>query len=131
MLWHIRSRPGGTITYEILPDQIHGTLLDVASDGKAMFQAADDAGSSAAEITGACGSATEVAAAFSAFWSPRDETAQRVSSLLFRKATAVAEASQAFITADGEMNTAAAAALSSLPADCIPGLPQGHGHLRE
>lgn len=115
----------------MLTEHIHGTLLDVAADGKAMLQAADDAGSSAAEITGTCGSATEVASAFSAFWSARDETAQRVSSLLFRKAAAVAEAAQAFITADGEMNAAAAAALSSLPAEYVPGLPRGHGRLRE
>ena len=119
------------MTYEILPDQIHGTLLDVSADGNAMRQAADDAASSAAEISGTFGSATDVGTAFNDFWSPRDETAQRVSSLLFRKATAVADAAQAFITADGEMNTTATSALSSLPADYAPALPRGYGRLTE
>lgn len=119
------------MTHEILPDQIHGTLLDVAADGNAMRQAANDTGTSAAEIAGACGSATDVGTAFNEFWSPRDETAQRVSSLLFRKATAVAEAAQAFITADGEMNATATAALSSLPADYAPALPRGYARLTE
>ncbi|MCQ1996482.1 DUF6507 family protein [Arthrobacter sp. zg-Y1171] len=119
------------MTYEILPDQIHGTLTAIAADGNAMHRAATDAGTSAAEIAGTFGAATEVASAFTAFWSPRDETAQRVSSLLFRKATAVAEAAQAFITADGEMATTATAALSSLPADYAPPLQRGHGRFLE
>ncbi len=119
------------MTYEMLPEQIHGTLLAIAADGNAMQRAASDAGEAAEQVAGTCGSATDVAAAFTAFWSERDETAQRVGSLLFRKARAVAQAAEAFITADGEMNSSASAALASLPAGYAPDLPRGHGRFLE
>ena len=107
------------MTYDVVPWQVHGTLLDVAADGDAMVRAAKDAGTSADVMAGGFGTATDVGAAFSAFWTARDETALRVGGLLFRKSTAVADAAQAFVEADGEMTATARNAVSSLPADFV------------
>ncbi|WP_312179043.1 DUF6507 family protein [Arthrobacter sp.] len=116
--------------YEIQPAAIHAVVVDVAADGQALHQAGAAAADTAGELAGSFGSADAVAGAFSSFWAPRQDVAQRISSLVFRKATALTEAAQAFVDADGEMSAAAKSALSTLPTAYLSAPPPQTGRLR-
>ena len=116
--------------YEIQPDVIHAAIVDVAADGQALLDAGTDAGNSADQLAGSLGSAEVVAGAFSQFWEPRRDVAQIVASLVFRKSSALADATAAFVEADGQMSTAARSALSKLPTDYSPAPPPRTGRLR-
>ena len=117
--------------YEIQPAAIHAVVVDVAADGQALQQAGTAAAETAGGLAAGFGSAAVVAGAFSSFWTPRQDVAQRISSLVFRKATALTEAAQAYIDADVEMTAAAQSALSTLPtAYAAPSPPPRTGRLR-
>ena len=116
--------------YEIQPAVIHAVVVDVAADGQALQQAGTAATETAGDLTGGFGSADVVAGAFSSFWAPRQDVAQRISSLVFRKTTALTEAAQALVDADGEMSAAAQSALSTLPTAYAPAAPPRTGRLR-
>lgn len=107
---------GSSVRYDMDPAGIHATLVDVAADGESLLQAAKDTRSSGDRVADKFGSAEVAATGFSSFWGDRDDVGERVASLLFRKADAVSTAAHAFTEADGEMTTAASAALSRLPA---------------
>lgn len=119
------ARPGasesaGTTGYSVQPSGIHATLVDVAADGQSLTQAAKDARTCGETVAGSFGTAAAVAAAFQTFWSGRDDVGERVASLLFRKADAVAAAAAAFVEADSDMAAAASSALARLPAHYAP-----------
>lgn len=116
--------------YEIQPDVIHAAIVDVAADGQALLDAGTDAGNSAEQLAGSFGSAETVAGAFSRFWEPRRNVASIVASLVFRKGSALAEASAAFVDADGQMSGAAESALAKLPTAYSPAPPPRTGRLR-
>ncbi|MBD8044235.1 hypothetical protein H9638_10500 [Arthrobacter sp. Sa2BUA2] len=116
--------------YEIQPAAIHAVVIDVAADGQALHQAGNAAADTAADLAGSFGSADVVAGAFASFWTPRQDVAQRISSLVFRKTTALTDVAQALIDADGEMSAAAQSALSTLPTAYAPAAPPRTGRLR-
>lgn len=113
----------GSSTFDVQPSGIHATLIDVAADGQSLAAAAKDTRVGGDRVAGLFGSADVVAAAFSTFWSGRDDVGERVASLVFRKADAVSTASQAFTEADATMDSEAAAALSQLSAAYRPPSP--------
>jgi uncharacterized protein YukE len=114
------SLPGGDVQYSMDPSGIHATLIDVAADGQSLTQAGKDARASGEKVADGFGTATVVAAAFRSFWSARDDVAERLASVLFRKADAVSTAAAAFADADDGMSSTASAALAKLPADYAP-----------
>ncbi|MER2135086.1 MAG: DUF6507 family protein [Arthrobacter sp.] len=117
--------------YEIQPGVIHTAIVDIAADGQALLDAGRDAGNSADQLAGSFGSAATVAGAFSTFWDPRRDVAQKVASLVFRKTSALADATAAFVGADGQMSAAAESALAKLPTTCSsPASPPRTGRLR-
>lgn len=116
--------------YEIQPGVIHAAIVDVAADGQALLDAGTDAGNSADQLAGSFGSAEAVAGAFVQFWDPRRDVAQIVASLVFRKSSALADATAAFVDADGQMSTAAKSALAKLPTAYYPAHPPRKGRLR-
>jgi len=124
------AHPGGSLQYEIQPAAIHAVVVDVAADGQALHQAGNATADTADDLAGSFGSADLVAVAFAEFWTPRRSVAQCVSSLVFRKATALTDAAQAFVDADGEMTAAAESALSTLPTAYAPAAPPRTGRLR-
>lgn len=121
---------GGIVEYSIQPGAIHAIVVDVAADGQALQQAGTDTSAIAEELAGSFGTAAAVAGAFEGFWSARREVAPRIASLLFRKTTAVADAAQAFIDADGEMTAAVRAATATLPTYYAPADRPRPGRLR-
>ncbi|MBF4993618.1 hypothetical protein ITX31_05780 [Arthrobacter gandavensis] len=116
--------------YEIQPGVIHAAIVDIAADGQALLAAGTDAGTSADQLAGSFGSAEVVAGAFSRFWEPRRDVARNISSLVFRKTTALADAAAAFVEADGQMSAAAQSALTKLPTEYSPVSPPQTGRLR-
>lgn len=112
--------PGGDVHYSMDPSGIHATLVDVAADGQSLTQAGKAARDSGETVAEGFGTATVVASAFRSFWSARDDVAERVASVLFRKADAVSTAAAAFAEADNGMSSAASAALAKLPANYAP-----------
>ncbi|WAP52350.1 hypothetical protein OL239_03450 [Arthrobacter sp. ATA002] len=100
--------------------EIHAALVDIAADGESLTRAAQAARACGETVAGSFGTATVVAAAFSSFWSGRDDVGERVGSLLFRKAGAVSTAASAFAAADSDMSATASAALVALPTDYAP-----------
>nr|WP_269438981.1 DUF6507 family protein [Arthrobacter caoxuetaonis] len=95
-----------------------------------MLDAGRDAEKSADQLAGSFGSAEAVAVAFSQFWDPRRDVARNVASLLFRKTSALADATAAFVEADGQMTAAAESALAKLPTAYSPASPPRTGRLR-
>ncbi len=116
--------------YQIQPDVIHAAIVDLAADGQALLDAGRDAGTSADQLAGSFGSAEAVAGAFSQFWEPRRDVARNVASLVFRKTSALADATAAFVEADGRMTAAAESALAKLPTAYSPASPPRTGRLR-
>lgn len=114
------SGPGGSARYDMHPEGLHATLVDVAADGQSLAQAAEHTKNSGENVSASFGTADVVAAAFNGFWAARDDVGERVSSLLFRKADAVATAASAFVEADSDMASAASEALTQLPATYAP-----------
>lgn len=103
-------------SWDIRPDALHVVLTDVAADGQSMAKASDDAASFGEETAASFGTASDVAEAFAAFWTPRQDVGQRIASLVFHKASVVAEAAQLFEQADGDMSETAVTAVESLDA---------------
>jgi len=120
----------GNMQYEIQPGVIHAAIVDIAADGQALLDAGRDAETSADQLAGSFGSAEAVAGAFSRFWDPRRDVARNVASLIFRKASALADATAAFVEADGQMTAAAESALAKLPTAYSPASPPRTGRLR-
>lgn len=120
----------GNMQYEIQPSVIHAAIVDIAADGQALFDAGADAGNSAELLLGSFGSAEMVAGAFSRFWDPRRDVAASIASLVFRKASALTDATAAFVEADGLMSGAAESALAKLPTAYAPASEPRTGRLR-
>lgn len=116
--------------YQIQPGVIHAAIVDVAADGQALLDAGKDAGSSAEQLAGSFGSAEVVAGAFSQFWDPRRDVADIIASLVFRKTSALADATAAYVEADGHMGAAAESALAKLPTAYSPTPPPQTGRLK-
>lgn len=106
--------------YDIDVSALQAVLMAVAVDGTALHQAANEARAGGDEAAGQFGTAEGVAEAFGVFWAPRDDLGQRVASLVFRKADAVAEAAQAFVEADGEMSSTALRSLAEIHTGYAP-----------
>lgn len=102
------------MAHQIEPDVIHATLVRVAGDGQALEAAARTARAAGDAVRDAFGTAGEAQSAFAAFWVDRAGTGERISALLFHRATCVAEAAEAFIDSDGVMTADARAAMSAL-----------------
>ncbi|MGO2533512.1 hypothetical protein [Arthrobacter rhombi] len=106
---------GKAIAYKINPGALHAIFVDVAADGESLRSAAKDTKTAGDSAQDNFGTATTVKSAFDRFWGSRDDIGQRAASLVFRKATAVADTAAALMESDGKMSDAATTAMSHLP----------------
>ena len=102
------------MNYDIDVSAVQAVLMAVAVEGAALNDCANAAKQAGDDAVASFGTAEEVAEAFAGFWKTRDDTAQRVSSLVFRKADSLADAVAAFVAGDGEMTDSADRALARL-----------------
>lgn len=102
------------MNYDIDVSAVQAVLMAVAVEGTALNESANAAKQAGDDAAAKFGMAGEVAEAFADFWKTRDDVAQRISSLVFRKADSVAEATQAFVAADGEMTDSADRAIAAV-----------------
>lgn len=108
------------MTYDIDVSVLQSVLMTVAVEGAALDRMAGGARAGGDEAARQFGTAVEAAEAFAGFWAPREDLGQRVASLVFRKADAVAEAAQAFVEADGEMGNTALRYLAEIHTGYAP-----------
>lgn len=102
------------MNYTIDVPAVQAVLMAIAAEGTALNAAAGAAKAAGDEAAAGFGTAAEVAEAFAGFWNQRDDVAQRVSSLVYRKADSVSDAVQAFVAADWEMTQSAERALTAI-----------------
>lgn len=110
--------------YDIDPAAVQAVLMAVAVEGTALNESANAARQAGDDAAAGFGMARDVAEAFTNFWKLRDDVAQRVSSLVFRKADSVAEAAQAFVAANREMTDSAHQALTRTSTDFAAPVPR-------
>lgn len=103
------------MAYKIEPGALHAILIDIAADGESLRSSSKDTKTNGDSVQDNFGTATTVKAAFDSFWAPRDDIGQRAASLLFRKATAVADAAAVLIEGDGKMSDEATTAMGRIP----------------
>lgn len=110
------------MAYDIDVPSLQAILMAVAVEGTALHDTANDAADGGDDVGGRFGTATEVSEAFAAFWTPRRDVGQRISSLVFRKAETVAAATQAFLAADDEMQYNARSIMTRVDTGYVPPL---------
>lgn len=112
------------MTYKIDKGQLHAVLVDVAADGQSLQLSANDTKTAGDDAAEKFGTATTVSAAFTRFWTPRDDLGQRAASLVFRKSESLSETAVVLISADGAMTNDASAAARRIPTSYAP--PAAH-----
>ena len=112
------------MNYDIDTAAVQAVLMAVAVEGTALNESANAARQAGDDAAAGFGTAQEVAEAFTYFWRTREDVAQRVSSLVFRKADSVAEAAQAFVAANQEMTDSAHQALARINTDFAAPVPR-------
>lgn len=93
---------------------IHQILMDVAGAGEALGASVKETNDAAVHIAGSFGDIDKVRSAFDAFRAARSDVGDRISSVLFRKASGIATAAEAFKAGDSTMETSAGDAMTML-----------------
>lgn len=110
------------MSYDIDVPSLQAILMAVATEGTSLHDAVNAAKTGGDDTAGQFGTATEVAEAFTSFWTPRADVGQRISSLVFRKAETVAVATQAFLAGDDEMHYNAHSIMTRVDTGYVPPL---------